>query len=183
MAPAGTTGVSRSRRATPTTTEAPRDFAATDPRGTIQWRGCRGTRAEVDDVQHVCRSSGARHCRRGRGGRGRRSRTPSLPVGNGCMTSTRWCSISGEIRMANPFSAVPTPYRVRADDRGGTPTVRGMPSASARLSTRTDASRRRAPTAAIRSRSRSTTGDRTTTRSVFHCLVPAARWWDNIVFT
>jgi len=33
---------------------------------------------------------------------------------------------TNEIRMANPFSAVPTAYRVQAADGGGTATARGM---------------------------------------------------------
>ena len=42
-----------------------------------------------------------------------------------------------EIRMANPFSAVPTPYRVRRTGGGGTRTAPGTPSASASCSAAT----------------------------------------------
>jgi hypothetical protein len=56
-----------------------------------------------------------------------------------------------ELRMLNPFSMVPSAYRVRAGAAGGTGTARGTPSASAPRSIPTDASKRRARTAASRS--------------------------------
>ena len=87
------------------------------------------------------------------------------------------------IRMANPFSAVPTPYLVFADERwwhancawdafgicaalhadGRIETV--CPDCGERLGVEV---RDRQP------------DDRSL---LFHCLVPAARWWDDIVFT
>ena len=90
---------------------------------------------------------------------------------------------SGEIHMANPFSAVPTPYRVEADGRSwygncawdafgicaalhvdGTISTT-CPDCGATLDVDVRAA---APS------------DRTL---VFHCLVPAAHWWDDIAFT
>ena len=88
-----------------------------------------------------------------------------------------------EIRMANPFSAVPTAYRVRAAGRwwyancawdafgicaalhsdGFIET--SCPDCGDALAVDVEASRPR------------------DLDLVFHCLVPAARWWDDIVFT
>ena len=87
------------------------------------------------------------------------------------------------IRMAHPFSAVPTPFRVDADGRSwyancawdafGICAALGVdghidttcPDCASRLSIDV---RQRQP-------------DDTTVR--FHSLVPAAQWWDDIVFT
>ena len=68
---------------------------------------------------------------------------------------------TAEIRMANPFSAVPTAYRVQADGRIET----SCPDCGEAL------------TVEVREQ-------RPDDESLlFHCLVPAARWWDDIVFT
>jgi hypothetical protein len=88
-----------------------------------------------------------------------------------------------EIRMANPFSAVPTAYRVRADDRWWYANCAwdafGV-CAALHADGRIEAS---CPdcgeplTLEVRD-------DRPSDEDmVFHCLVPAARWWDDIVFT
>ena len=87
------------------------------------------------------------------------------------------------IRMANPFSAVPTGYRVRADGRewfancawdafGVCAALRvdgdiltECPDCSASISV------------GVRDRRPTDQG------LVFHCLVPAAQWWDDIAFT
>jgi len=89
----------------------------------------------------------------------------------------------GGIRMANPFSAVPTPYRVRAAGRdwfancawdafgicvaldvdGRIETVCADCGDPLGVGVRDGRS-----------------GDETL---VFHCLVPASRWWDDIVHT
>ena len=88
-----------------------------------------------------------------------------------------------EIRMANPFSAVPTAYRVHAGSRwwyancawdavgilaalrvGGTIEC-SCPDCGAPLSF------------AVRDERPERTD------LLFHCLVPASRWWDDIVFT
>lgn len=88
-----------------------------------------------------------------------------------------------EIRMANPFSAVPTAYRVQADGRWWYANCAwdalGILAALA-VDGRVESS---CPdcgepyTVDVR--------DRTVDRPdlLFHCLVPAARWWDDIVFT
>ena len=92
-------------------------------------------------------------------------------------------SESGEIRMANPFSGVPTPFVVHADGRswyancawdafgicaaldvdGRIETV--CPDCGAEL------------TCEVRDRAPDDPS------LLFHCLVPAAAWWDDIVFT
>lgn len=87
------------------------------------------------------------------------------------------------IRMANPFSAVPTAYRVRAGNRWwyancawdafgicGALHVDGRIEASC-----PDCG----DLLAIEVRDRRPHPD----DLLFHCLVPAARWWDDIVFT
>ena len=87
-----------------------------------------------------------------------------------------------EIRMANPFSAVPTNFRVRAADRSwnancawdafGICVLLG----DGRIETS-------CPDCGedIRVEVRSNRPDDESL--VFHCLVPAAQWWDDIVFT
>ncbi len=88
-----------------------------------------------------------------------------------------------ELRMANPFSAVPTAYRVRADDRWWYANcawdafgicaalhVDGLIEASC-------ADCGDPVTVNVRN-------EQPDDRSLlFHCVVPAARWWDDIVFT
>lgn len=87
------------------------------------------------------------------------------------------------IRMANPFSAVPTPYRVHARGRAwfgncawdafGICAALG---ADGRIETRC-ADCGEALSIEVR-------GERPDDDSLlFHCLVPASRWWDDIVFT
>ena len=87
------------------------------------------------------------------------------------------------VRMAPPFSGVPTQHRVRVDEieyyancawdalgiRGG-----AAPAGPGSLALRT-----KFGTAGIASRhERAGTVD-----LAFHCLVPAAKWWDDLVFT
>jgi len=88
-----------------------------------------------------------------------------------------------EIRMANPFSAVPTAYRVQADRRWWYANCAwdacGILAALA-VDGRIESS---CPdcgepyTVEVRER----VVDRP--ELLFHCLVPAAHWWDDIVFT
>jgi hypothetical protein len=88
-----------------------------------------------------------------------------------------------EIRMANPFSAVPTAYRVHATGRWWYANCAwdafGVLSAldvDGRIeSSCPDCGEPYAVEVA----------DRTIDRAdlLFHCLVPAAQWWDDIVFT
>ena len=88
-----------------------------------------------------------------------------------------------EIRMANPFSAVPTPYRVTADGRDwfancawdafGICAALGV---DGRI--RTTCADCGTPLAVdVQGQQPSETD------LVFHCLVPASMWWDDIVFT
>jgi hypothetical protein len=90
---------------------------------------------------------------------------------------------TGEIRMANPFSAVPTPYRVEAAGRGWYANCAwdafGICAAlhvDGRIETvcpdcdeplAVDVRDERPDDETL----------------VFHCLVPAAHWWDDITFT
>ncbi len=90
---------------------------------------------------------------------------------------------TAEIRMVNPFSAVPTPHRVEAGGRSwfancgwdafGIPAALGV---DGHISSS-------APTAASRSRSTWSTGgrNRRTPCSTWSC--PRGSWWDDIVFT
>lgn len=90
---------------------------------------------------------------------------------------------SGEIRMANPFSAVPTGYRVEAAghwwyancawDAFGVCAALGTDGTIE--SSCPDCGE--AISVVVRDRR---PDDETL---VFHCLVPAAAWWDDIVFT
>jgi hypothetical protein len=88
-----------------------------------------------------------------------------------------------EIRMANPFSAVPTAYRVRAAGRCWYANCAwdafGIP-AALQVAGRVESS---CPDCGERYVVDVNAGkiDRPDLR--FHCLLPAARWWDDIVFT
>ena len=91
--------------------------------------------------------------------------------------------VSAEIRMANPFSAVPTPYRVQADGRWWFANcawdafgICGALHANGRIETSCpdcgevitlDVNHERADDESL----------------VFHCLLPARSWWDDIIFT
>ena len=90
---------------------------------------------------------------------------------------------TAEIRMANPFSAVPTSYRVQADGRWWYANCAWDAfGVCAALQTdgciETSCPDGREPLAVEVARGQS--HDQTLR---FHCLVPAARWWDDIVFT
>ena len=90
---------------------------------------------------------------------------------------------AGEIRMANPFSAVPTPFVVEADDRTWYATCGwdafGIGAALHADSTiETECADCREP---IRIDVRD--GQPTREDLVFHVLVPAASWWDDIGYT
>lgn len=90
---------------------------------------------------------------------------------------------TAEIRMANPFSAVPTAYRVYADGRWWYANCAwdafGVLSAlkvDGRIeSSCPDCGEPYAVEVVERTADRSDL--------LFHCLVPAAHWWDDIVFT
>jgi alkylmercury lyase-like protein len=89
----------------------------------------------------------------------------------------------GEIRMANPFSAVPTPYRVQATGRRwyGNCAWDAFGICSA-LGTdgRVETSCQDCGGELVVEVHDSKPGDESL---VFHCLVPAAHWWDDIVYT
>jgi hypothetical protein len=87
------------------------------------------------------------------------------------------------IRMANPFSAVPTAYRVRADDRwwyGNCAWDAVGICASLHTDGRIETS---CPDCgdeiAIEVRDQRVDDE----SLLFHCLVPASAWWDDIIFT
>ena len=89
---------------------------------------------------------------------------------------------AGEIRMANPFSAVPTSYRVEAAGRSWYANCAwdafGIPAA---LHVDGDVSTECADCGeaiAVELRDGPEPADH-----VFHVAVPAAHWWDDIVFT
>ncbi len=90
---------------------------------------------------------------------------------------------TAEIRMANPFSAVPTAYRVRADGRSWYANCAwdafGI-CAALHVDGRIETS---CPDCggALNVEVRDERPDDESL--LFHCLVPAARWWDDIVFT
>jgi len=90
---------------------------------------------------------------------------------------------TAEILMANPFSAVPTAYRVRADGRWWYANCAwdafGI-CAALHVDGRIETSCPDCGDAV----SLEVHDERPDDESLlFHCLVPAARWWDDIVFT
>ena len=93
---------------------------------------------------------------------------------------------SDELRMANPFSAVETPFRVRVAGRGplyhgnciwdGLGIIAVLGATDARLETHCPDCR--APLAVeVRG------GALASTEGVAHFAVPARRWWDDIIHT
>jgi Alkylmercury lyase len=88
-----------------------------------------------------------------------------------------------ELRMLNPFSAVPTPHRVLANSRWWYANCAwdalGI-CAALHVNGKIETS---CPDCAepITVRVRAKQPDNT--RLLFHCLMPAASWWDDIVFT
>ena len=88
-----------------------------------------------------------------------------------------------EIRMANPFSGVPTPHRVEADGRSWYANcawdafgISVVLRADGRIETScADCGE----PIAVEVRDRRPDDE----SLLFHCLVPAARWWDDIVDT
>jgi hypothetical protein len=90
---------------------------------------------------------------------------------------------TAEIRMANPFSAVPTPYRVQADGRWWFANcawdafgICGALHVHGRIETSCPDCRELITF--------EVNDERADDESlVFHCLLPARRWWDDIIFT
>jgi Alkylmercury lyase len=90
---------------------------------------------------------------------------------------------TAEIRMAAPFSAVPTPFRIRAADRWWYGNcawdafgICAALTADGRIET-VCADCGEPIVVEVRDERPDDEG------LLFHCLVPAARWWDDIVFT
>lgn len=88
-----------------------------------------------------------------------------------------------ELRMANPFSALPTAYRVFADDRWWYANCAwdafGV-CAALQVDGRIEASCVDCgEPISVTVRDEQPVDD----SLLFHCLVPAVRWWDDIVFT
>jgi len=90
---------------------------------------------------------------------------------------------TGAIRMANPFSAVPTPHRVHTAGRSWYGNcawdafgICVVLQADGRIETTCPDCR---DTIVIGVRNGRPDDD----SLLFHCLVPAGRWWDDIVFT
>ena len=88
-----------------------------------------------------------------------------------------------EIRMANPFSAVPTAYRVEADGRWWYANC-AWDAFGICAALRTDGRIEASCPDCGEGLSIAVSDERPDDESLlFHCLVPAARWWDDIVFT
>jgi Alkylmercury lyase len=90
---------------------------------------------------------------------------------------------TGDLRMLNPFSAVPTPFRVHAAGRWWYANCAwdafGICAAldvDGRIETRCADCGEAIAIAVV-------DGVPDDDRLLFHCLVPASRWWDDIVFT
>ena len=88
-----------------------------------------------------------------------------------------------EIRMANPFSAVPTAYRVHADDRWWYANCAwdalGI-CAALHVDGRIETSCADCAEPLVVDVQDQRPSD---SSLLFHCLVPARHWWDDIVFT
>jgi Alkylmercury lyase len=90
---------------------------------------------------------------------------------------------TGEIRMANPFSAIPTAYRVRAGGRWWYGNCAWDAFGICAALHQDGLIETACPDCgeALRIAVRQQLPD--DRGLLFHCLVPAARWWDDIVFT
>jgi Alkylmercury lyase len=90
---------------------------------------------------------------------------------------------TNEIRMANPFSAVPTGYRVQAAGRwwyGNCAWDALGICAALRTDGRIETSCSDCGETIVFEVRKQRVDDE---RLLFHCLVPAAHWWDDIIFT
>jgi hypothetical protein len=89
----------------------------------------------------------------------------------------------GDLLMANPFSAIPTPYRVRAAGRAWYGNC-AWDAFGICAALHADGEIETACLDCGDPISVSVEDQRPDDESlVFHCLVPAAHWWDDIVFT
>ena len=88
-----------------------------------------------------------------------------------------------EILMAHPFSAVPTPYRVQADGRSWYANCAwdafGICAALHTDGTIETSCSDCGGSLTVEVRDEQSSDD----SLLFHCLVPARHWWDDIVFT
>ncbi len=90
---------------------------------------------------------------------------------------------TGGLRMANPFSAVPTAYRVRAGERWWYANC-AWDAFGICAALHTDGRVETSCADCGDPIEVEVTGERPDDGAlVFHCLVPASRWWDDIVFT
>jgi hypothetical protein len=90
---------------------------------------------------------------------------------------------TAELRMANPFSAVPTAYRVRADGRWWYANC-AWDAFGVCAALRTDGRIETSCPDCGEALSVEVRGQRPDDESLrFHCLVPAAHWWDDILYT
>jgi hypothetical protein len=90
---------------------------------------------------------------------------------------------SGELRMLNPFSAVPTVYRVRAAGRWWYANC-AWDAFGICAALHTDGRIETSCPDCGEPLAVGVRGERPDDESLlFHCLVPAAHWWDDIVFT
>ena len=90
---------------------------------------------------------------------------------------------TGAIRMANPFSAVPTPHRVYAGGRswyGNCAWDAFGICAALHVDGRIETTCPDCGDAIVVEVRDGRPDDESL---LFHCLIPAARWWDDIVFT
>jgi hypothetical protein len=88
-----------------------------------------------------------------------------------------------ELRMLNPFSVVPTAYRVRARDRWWYGNC-AWDAFGICAALHTDGRVETSCPDCGEALSVELRGERPDDESLlFHCLVPAAHWWDDIVFT
>lgn len=88
-----------------------------------------------------------------------------------------------QLRMANPFSAIPTPYRVQAAGRSWFANC-AWDAFGICAALQTDGDIETAcPECSEPINCEVRDGQPVDKQLLFHCLVPAARWWDDIVFT
>jgi hypothetical protein len=90
---------------------------------------------------------------------------------------------TAELRMANPFSAVPTAYRVHANERWWYANC-AWDAFGICAALHTDGLIEASCPDCAEPLAVAVRDERPDDESLlFHCLVPAARWWDDIVFT
>ena len=90
---------------------------------------------------------------------------------------------AGEIRMANPFSAVPTPYRVDAHGRRWYGNCAWDAFGILAALDRNGRIETACPDCGDEIAVGVADGRSSDESLVFHCLVPAAHWWDDIAYT